>query len=170
MEKNMKKCITNTLSFCYISEVNAILQTNYSFIFWKFVAAVLGLIAQSCPTVCNPIDCNPPGSSVHGDSPGKITGVGCHTFFQKIFPTQSLNPGLPHCRQFIYHLSGKPKNTGAGSPRILERTPSSGVFPTQELNWSLLHCRQILHKLSYWGSLSLLLLAGITLVIPDPLL
>ena len=115
MEKNLKKCITNTLSFCYISEVNAILQTNYSFIFWKFVVAVLGLIAQSCPTVWNPIDCNPPGSSVHGDSPGKITGVGCHTFFQRTFPTQSLNPGLPHCRQFIYHLSDQ------GSPRIVEQ-------------------------------------------------
>ena len=23
-----------------------------------------------CPTFCNPVDCNPPGSSVHGDSPG----------------------------------------------------------------------------------------------------
>ena len=27
---------------------------------------------------CNPMDCSPPGSSVHGDSPGKNTGVGCH--------------------------------------------------------------------------------------------
>ena len=32
----------------------------------------LCLVAQSCPTLCNPIDCSPPGSSVHGDSPGKI--------------------------------------------------------------------------------------------------
>ena len=33
---------------------------------------------QSCPTLCDPMDCNPPGDSVHGDSPGKNTGVGCH--------------------------------------------------------------------------------------------
>ena len=36
------------------------------------------LVAQSCPTLCYPMDCSPPGSSVHGDSPGKNTGVGCH--------------------------------------------------------------------------------------------
>ena len=28
---------------------------------------------QSCPTVCNLMDWSPPGSSVHGDSPGKNT-------------------------------------------------------------------------------------------------
>ena len=35
-------------------------------------------VAQSCPTLYNSMDCSPPGSSVHGDSPGKNTGVGCH--------------------------------------------------------------------------------------------
>ena len=40
--------------------------------------AVLCLVSQSCPSLCNPMDCSPPGSSVHGDSPGKKTGVGCH--------------------------------------------------------------------------------------------
>ena len=39
---------------------------------------VLCLVAQSCPALCNPLECSPPGSSVHGDSPGKNTGVGCH--------------------------------------------------------------------------------------------
>ena len=34
------------------------------------------------------MDCSPPGSSVHGDSPGKNTGVGCHVLLQGIFPTQ----------------------------------------------------------------------------------
>ena len=38
-------------------------------------------------------------------SPGKNTGVGCHFLVQGIFPTQRLNLGLPHCRQFLYHLS-----------------------------------------------------------------
>ena len=37
-----------------------------------------------------------PGSSVHGDSPGKNTGVGCHAVLQEIFPTQVLNPRLLH--------------------------------------------------------------------------
>ena len=39
------------------------------------------------------------------DFPGKSTGVGCHCLLQEIFPTQGLNPGLPHCRQTLYHLS-----------------------------------------------------------------
>ena len=37
-----------------------------------------------------------PGSSVHGDSPGKNIGVGCHALLQGLFPTQGLNPGLLH--------------------------------------------------------------------------
>ena len=36
------------------------------------------------------------------DFPGKNTGVGCHFLLQGIFPTQGLNPGLPHCRQTLY--------------------------------------------------------------------
>ena len=54
------------------------------------------LVTQSCPTLCDPIDYSPLGSSVHGDSPGKNTGVGCHSLLRGIFPTQGLNPGLPH--------------------------------------------------------------------------
>ena len=36
---------------------------------------------------------------------GKNTGVGSHSFLQRIFLTQRLNPGLLHCRQIVYHLS-----------------------------------------------------------------
>ena len=46
------------------------------------------------------------------DSPGKNTGVGCHSFLQGIFPTQGSNPGLPHCRQILYRLSHQ------GSPSV----------------------------------------------------
>ena len=63
------------------------------------------LVAQLCPTVCDAMDCSPPGSSVHGDSPGKNTLVGCHTLLQGIFPTQGSNPGLQHCRVILYWLS-----------------------------------------------------------------
>ena len=71
-------------------------------------------ITQSRPTLCNPVDCTLPGSSVHGDSAGKNTGVACHAFVQGIFPSQGSNPGLLHCRQILYHLSHQ------GSPWILE--------------------------------------------------
>ena len=56
----------------------------------------------------------PPASSVHGDSPGKNTGVDSHALLQGIFPTQESNPGLRHFRQILYHLSHQ------GNPWILE--------------------------------------------------
>ena len=68
----------------------------------QFVAVV----AQLCPTLCNPMDYSPPGSSVHGmDSPGKNTGEGSHSLLQRIFLTQGSNPGLLHPEQILYHLS-----------------------------------------------------------------
>ena len=60
---------------------------------------------QLCPSLCDPMDCSPPGCSVHGDSPGKYTGVGCHFPLQGIFPTQGSNCGLLHCRGVLYCLS-----------------------------------------------------------------
>ena len=65
----------------------------------------LCLVFQSHLILCNPMDCSPPGSSVHGDSPGKNTEVVCHALLQGLFPSQGSNPGLPHCRQILYHLS-----------------------------------------------------------------
>ena len=35
-------------------------------------------VAQLCLTLCDPMDYSPPRISIHGDSPGKTTGVGCH--------------------------------------------------------------------------------------------
>ena len=52
---------------------------------------VLCFVTQLCLNLCDPMDCIPPGSSVHGDSPGKNTGVGSHSLFQGIFPIQGLS-------------------------------------------------------------------------------
>ena len=54
------------------------------------------LLVQSCPTLCNPMDCSPPGTN---------TGVACHFLLQGIFLTQRLNLGLLHYSQILYHLS-----------------------------------------------------------------
>ena len=43
-----------------------------------YVCAVGCLVAQSCSTLCNPMNFSLPGSSVHGDSPSKNNEVGCH--------------------------------------------------------------------------------------------
>ena len=91
------------------------LHRNFPFITFIYVLvaetvsdsllAVLCLVIQSCLTLCDPMDCSLPGSTVHGDSPGKNTGVGCHALLQGIFPTQGSNPGILHCRWIFYHLS-----------------------------------------------------------------
>ena len=73
---------------------------------------VLCLVAQSCPILCNPTECSLSGSPVHGGSPGKNTGVGCHALCQGIFPAQGLNPGLLHCRRILYPLRHQ------GSPNL----------------------------------------------------
>ena len=73
------------------------------------------LFTQSCQTLCDPVGCSLPGSSVHGDSPGKATGVGCHAHLQWIFPIQGSNPGLLHCRRILYHLSHQ------GSPEPMNK-------------------------------------------------
>ena len=62
-------------------------------------------VAHSCLTLCNPMDCRPPGSSVHGIFPGKNSRVGSHFLLQGIFLPQGLNSGLQHCRQTLYPLS-----------------------------------------------------------------
>ena len=51
------------------------------------------------------MDCSPLGSSIHGDSPGKNTGVGSLSLLQGNFLTQESNRGLLHCRQILYQLS-----------------------------------------------------------------
>ena len=60
-------------------------------------------------TLCNPMDTRLPRP---WDFLSKSTGVGCCFLLQGIFPTQGLNPGLPHCRQMLYCLShqGSPIN------------------------------------------------------------
>ena len=76
-------------------------------------------VTQSCPTLCDPVDCSPPVSSVHGILQARIlewvamdhrilqntnTGVGCHFLLQGIVLTQGSNLGLLHCRQSLDYL------------------------------------------------------------------
>ena len=83
---------------------------NQLFYFWEFIIQMyshtgkmtsLGIsmhvkLLQSYLTLCDPVECSPLGSSVHGDSPGKNPGVGCPALLQWIFLTQGLNPHLLH--------------------------------------------------------------------------
>ena len=80
---------------------------------------VLYLVTQSCPTICNPMDCSPPGSSIHGDSPGKNTRVDCHALLQGIFPTQGLNlPPTLQADSLLSEPPGKPIPFPGDLPKI----------------------------------------------------
>ena len=81
------------------------------------------VLSRSVMSLCDPRDCSLPGSSVHGDSPGKNIRVGCHDLFQGIFPTQGSNLRLPHCSWIDSLLSEppeKPMNTVADSLSLLQ--------------------------------------------------
>ena len=60
------------------------------------------------------MDCSPPSSSVHGDPPGKNTGVNCHALLQGIFPIQGSNPCLLHLPALAegFFITEPPGNPG----------------------------------------------------------
>ena len=76
---------------------------------WRTLCVPLVKVAQSWLTLSDPMD-----YTVHGALQARILEWGAFPFSRGIFPTQGLNPGLPHCRWILYQLSYK------GSPRILE--------------------------------------------------
>ena len=115
----------------------------FNFLSWqKNPFSNLGLVAQSCLTLCDPMDYTLPGSSVHRNSPGKNTGVDCHALLQGIFPTQGLNPGLSHCRQILYYLNhpGSPFSNsvsqylkGCWASWLLKKTENYSIILSQVL-------------------------------------
>ena len=114
-------------------------------IYWP----VLCLVAQSCPTLCDP----------HGLWPARLlcpwrfsrqkywSGLPCPP--PGDLPNPGIKPRSPALKvnSLPSEPPGRPKNTGVGSLSLLQ-----GIFPIQESNWGLLHCRQILYQLSYQGS------------------
>ena len=81
---------------------------------WVYIDHCAVLVTQSCLTLCDPVDCSLTGSSVHGDSPGKNTGVDSHTLLQGnlldpvIEPVSPASPALAG-GFFTTVLPGKPR-------------------------------------------------------------
>ena len=114
--------------------------------FWSLLCVCL--FAQLCLALWDTMDCSPPGSFVHGDSPGKNTGVGCHCPSPGHLPNPGIKPRSPALQvdSLPSETPGRPMNTEVGSLSFLQ-----GIFPTQESNWNLLHCGQILYQPSHQG-------------------
>ena len=101
-------------------------------------------VAQSCPTLCDPMD-----YTVHGILQARIPE--CVAFpFSRGLPNPGIKPRSPTLQadSLPAEPSEKPKNTAVGSLSLFQQ-----IFPTQESNQRLLHCRWILFQLSYQGSL-----------------
>ena len=110
---------------------------------------MLCLVAQSCLTLCDPMDCSPAGSSVHGDSPGRILEwVAMPSSWGSSQPRDLTQVSYIAGRFFIILATREAQEYWSGSLSLLH-----GIFPTQELNWGLQHCRRILYQLYYEGSL-----------------
>ena len=94
----------------------------------SYTVSMLCLVAQSCATLCHPMDCSPPGSSVHGDSPCK-SGLP--------FPSLGdlFNPGIQsrsltlQADSLLPEILGKPKNTGVGNLPCPGHLPNPGIKP-----------------------------------------
>ena len=79
-------------------------MTEFLYFLWLnsiCVSVLLVLVAQACPTLCNPMD----RLLCPWNSPGKNVGVDSYSLLQGLFTTQESNPGLLHCRQILYRLS-----------------------------------------------------------------
>ena len=87
----------------------------------------LCLVTKLYLTLCDPMDCSLPGSSIHGIFPGKNTGEGCHFLLHGIFPSQGLNLGLLHCRWVLYRAT-------RGNPTILYRLYFMNLSTIKELD------------------------------------
>ena len=79
-------------------------------------------VAQSCLALCSPV-----AYTVQN------TGMGSLPLLQGIFPTQGLNPGLPHCRQILYRLSHRESHSGWSCQKVGWAAPARGACPSLEV-------------------------------------
>ena len=139
-------------------------------------------VAQSCRTLCDPMDCSLPDSSVHGTSQARIQEWVAISFSRASSLTRGSNPCL---LRLLHWQAGSLPVVPAGKPRPISESEShsvvsnsfrshrlyrpwnslgqntgvgslsllQGIFPTQGSNTGgLPHCRQILYQLSHKGS------------------
>ena len=107
-------------------------------------------VAQSCPTLSDPVDRSPPGSSVHGIFQARVLewdAVAFSSCTHSVQFSHSVMSDSMRLHGFLYSSwYSLGQNTGVGSLSLLQ-----GIFPTKGSNPGLPHCRQILYQLSPKG-------------------
>ena len=118
------------------------------------------LVTPSCLTLCDPLDCSPPGSSVHGISQARVLEWVDISFSRG--SSQGPNPGLLHCRQILYRLSHR-ELVRTFSISARRSPPPPAPRPTsQNLHFNQVQRRQSVFKVEtlcspkafvcWWGS------------------
>ena len=93
--KLLSECFIKTLLLAFVLESVTFVAISWSLFSEVWSEVKWSEVAQSCPTLCDPMDCSLPGFFCPWIFPGNSTGVGCHFLLQ----------GILHCRQMLYPLS-----------------------------------------------------------------
>ena len=100
------------------------------------------------------MDCSHPGFSIHGDSPGKNAGMGCHALLQGIFLTQGLNHhplSLPHCSFFTPEPPAEPHRAGKSLwAQLSHLLPASPALTGSTSRWNLFFVQKELFLYLYY--------------------
>ena len=127
MEKNLKKNIYRTESLCYICETNLALWIKYY---------CCCLIANFCLTLCDPMDCSPPGSSVHGISQARILEWLASSFSRgSSWPRDRTHVSCIAGGFFITEPPGKPKLTTLQFKKQAKQKHKNRVIITPNCGW-----------------------------------
>ena len=87
---------------------------------------------------CDPVDCSPPGSTVHGNSPDNNAGASCHSLLQGIFPTPGIQPGFPALQ--TDSLPSEPPGKPQAFSGILQISPHRVACPWKKFLGMWLAC------------------------------
>ena len=97
-----------------------------------------GQVNQSCLTLCDPMGYSPPDSCIHGIVQARILEWLAISFSRGSSETQGSNPGLPHCKQTLYHqshpglpfsTSKRPPSYGYDFPWLTHHPTFCAIFP-----------------------------------------
>ena len=130
------KCAT-TKKMCACNQIKRTVKTVFSFPFY-FLSCVC---AQLCPTVCNPMDCNLSGTSVHGISQARMLEWVAVFLLQGTFPTQGPNPSL--LCLLHYHWATREASYQMicdGVAISILKDCTKGIWTEDMLIWGLVEC------------------------------
>ena len=80
-------------------------------------------VAQSCLTVCNPVDCSLPGSSIHGTLQARVLEWGAIAF-SDIIAAAAAAKSLQSCPTLCDPIGGSPSGS-----------PVPGILQARTLEW-----------------------------------